>query len=201
LRCTLAREWIEESASHPDAFQALSDETMGLLSLTRRADLLSAIETRDWRRAWVAVTLPDLFALSGKFLARFPSDPWPSPTLAALRQAAALNDGSRLNILGPAPYHSFGCDHPHLLQDAPYEEYERHMFPTELAQRVAEFKLYLVYLADGMGVEPSALSSVAEPLAAKAFRNAKMMDAHDWRAVTAAFSSISPVDMKEALQQ
>jgi tetratricopeptide (TPR) repeat protein len=201
LRCTLAREWIEESASHPDAFQALSEETVGMLSLSRRADLLSAIETRDWRRAWDAVTLPDLFALAGKFLARFPSDPWPSPTLAALRQAATLNDGSRLNILGPVPYHSFGCAHPHLLQDAPYEEYERHMFPAELAERVAEFKLYLVYLADGMGVEPSALSSVAEPLAAKAFRNAKMMDAHDWRAVTAGFSSITPVDLREALRQ
>src|SRR5579872_25034 len=100
LRCTLAREWIEESASHPEAFQALSDETMGLLSLSRRADLLSAIETRNWRRAWDAVTLPDLFALAGKFLTRFPNDPWPSPTLAALRQTATLNDGSRLNVLG-----------------------------------------------------------------------------------------------------
>jgi len=201
LRCTLAREWIEESASDPDAFQALSEETMGLLSLSRRADLLSAVETRDWRRAWDAVTLPDLFALAGKFLGRFPSDPWPSPTLAALRQTATLNDGSRLNILGAIPRHSFGCDHPHLLQDAPYEEYERHMFPSELAERVAEFKLYLAYLADGLGVQPSALSRVAEPLAAKAFRNAKMMDAHDWRAVAAAFSSITAADLREALQQ
>jgi tetratricopeptide (TPR) repeat protein len=201
LRCTLAREWIEESASHPEAFEALSDETMGLLSLSRRADLLSAIETRNWPRAWDAVTLPDLFSLAGKFLTRFPNDPWPSPTLTALRQAAAVNDGSRLNILGAIHYHSFGCNHPHLLPDAPYEEYERHMFPAEIAERVAEFKLFLVYLADGMGVEPSALARVAEPLAAKAFRNAKMMDAHDWRAVTAAFSSIRPVDLQEALRQ
>lgn len=201
LRCTLAREWIEESASRPEAFQALSEETMGLLSLTRRAALLSAVETRDWRRAWDAITLPDLFTLAGKFLARFPSDPWPSPTLTALRQTTRLNDGSRLNILGPVPYHSFGCDHPHLLQDAPYEEYERHLFPAELAERVAEFKLFLVYLADSLGVEPAALSSVAEPLAAKAFRNAKMMDNHDWRAISIAFSSITPVDLREALRQ
>jgi hypothetical protein len=75
------------------------------------------------------------------------------------------------------------------------------MFPSELAERVAEFKLYLVYLADGLGVQPSALSRVAEPLAAKAFRNAKMMDAHDWRAVAVAFSSITAADLREALQQ
>jgi hypothetical protein len=162
---------------------------------------LSAIEARNWRRAWDAVTLADLFALAGKFLARFPNDPWSSPTLVALRQAATVNDGSRLNILGPIHYYSFGCNHPHFLPDAPYEEYERHLFPGALAERVAEFKLYLVYLADGMGVEPSSLSSVAEPLAAKAFRNAKMMDPHDWRAVTAAFSSIGAVDLREALQQ
>src|SRR5260370_4129702 len=136
---------------------------MGLVCISRRADLLSAVETRDWRRAWDAVTFPDLFALAGKFLGRFPSDPWPSPTLAALRQTATLNDGSRLNILGAIPRHSFGSDHPHLLQDAPYDEYQRHMVPSELADRVAEFKLYLVYLADGLGVQHSALSRVAAP--------------------------------------
>jgi len=201
LRTTVAREWVTESARRPAEFQVLSEETMGLLSLSRRADLLSGIETRNWRKVWDAVTLPDLFALGGKYLDRFKSDPWSSPSTAALRLVAASNDGSRLNILGAVTYHSFGCSHPHLLTDAPYEEYERHMFPGEIAERAAEFKLFLVSLADGLGVEPLALVNVAEPLAAKAFHNAKMTDPRDWRALMGAFASIAPNDLREALQQ
>src|SRR6266853_4222607 len=41
LRTTVAREWITESARRPDEFKVLSEETMGLLSLARRADLLN----------------------------------------------------------------------------------------------------------------------------------------------------------------
>jgi len=197
----VAREWITESARRPDEFKVLSEETMGLLSLARRADLLNGIETRNWRKAWDAVTLPDLFALGGKYLERFKSDPWSSPSTMALRLVTATNDGSRLNILGAVTYHAFGCGHPHLLPDAPYEEYERHMFPTEMAERAAEFKLFLVALADGLGVKPQALVNVAEPLAAKAFRNAKMTDSHDWRSLMGAFASVSPDDLREALRQ
>jgi tetratricopeptide (TPR) repeat protein len=201
LRTTAAREWIAESASHPGEFQALGEETMGLLSLTRRSDLLNGIENRNWTRVWDAVTLPDLFALGGKYLERFKTDPWPSPSTAALRQVSSTNDGARLNVLGAVTYHAFGCSHPHLIPDAPYEEYERHMFPAEIAERAAQFKLFLVVLADGLGVEPLALVNVAEPLAAKAFHHAKMTDSRDWRSLLGAFASIAPSDLSEALQQ
>jgi len=201
LRTTAAREWIVESASHPGEFQTLSEETEGLLSLTRRADLLNGIETRNWPKVWDAVTLPDLFALGGKYVERFKSDPWPSPAAATLRQVSSSNDGARLNLLGAVTFPSFGCSHPHLIANAPYEEYARHMFPTEIAERAAEFKLFLVFLADGLGVEPPALGNVAEPLAAKAFHHAKMTDSRDWRALMGAFASIGPNDLREALQQ
>lgn len=201
LRTTVAREWIAESASRPVEFQALGEDTVGLLSLTRRSDLLSGIEKRNWQKVWDAVTLPDLFALGGKYLDRFKTDPWPSPSTAALRQLSSSNDGSRLNVLGAVTYHAFGCGHPHLIPDAPYEEYERHMFPAEIAERSAQFKLFLVVLADGAGVEPAALVNVAEPLAAKAFHHAKMTDSRDWRSLMGAFASIAPSDLREVLQQ
>jgi|HubBroStandDraft_6_1064221.scaffolds.fasta_scaffold00051_17 Flp pilus assembly protein TadD len=201
LRITVAREWIFQSARDPAAFQVLSEETMGLLSLSRRADLLTGIESRAWRKVWDAVTLPDLFELGGQYLSRYKTAPWSSPVTAELSAAVALNDGSRLSILGPIPYHSFGCGHPHLHLDAPYEEYERRMMPGEIAERSAEFKLFLAYRADGGGVEPSAVSGVAEDLAAKAFRAARMNDFRDWRSLLAAYSSVSSSDVKEALKQ
>jgi len=201
LRITVAREWIYMSASLPEAFRALSENSMGVLSLSRRADLLNGIETRNWSKVWESVTLPDLFLLGGKYLESFKSDLWTSPVTTSLRSIAASNDGSRLNILGAIPYHAFGCSHPHLVADAPYEEYERQMFPQELAERSAEFKLFLAFQADNLGVDPAALSDVAETLASRAFRGAQMMDAKDWRSLLAGFGSIMPKDIKQALEQ
>ncbi|HEV2195986.1 MAG TPA: hypothetical protein VGR55_10420 [Candidatus Acidoferrum sp.] len=201
LRITTAREWIYVSAGQEEALRGLSEDTMGVLSLSRRADLLNGIEERNWRDVWASVTLPDLFLLGGKYLERFKTDLWNSPVTASLRSITAGNDGSRLNILGGIPYHSFGCSHPHLIADAPYEEYEEKMFPEELAERSAEFKLFLAFQADSLGVEPSALSDVAETLASKAFRDIQMMDSKDWRSLLAGFASIKPKDIKEALEQ
>jgi tetratricopeptide (TPR) repeat protein len=201
LRITVAREWIYVSASQAEAFRPLSEDTMGVLSLSRRADLLNGIEMRDWRKVWESVTLPDLFLLGGKYLERFKTDLWTSPVTVALRSIATVNDGSRLNILGPIPYHSLGCNHPHLVADAPYEEYELRMFPQELAERSAEFKLFLAFEADNLGLEPSALSDIAETLASRAFRSVQMTDAKDWRSLLAGFASIMPKDIKQALEQ
>ncbi|MGB6477223.1 MAG: hypothetical protein WBF04_24480 [Candidatus Sulfotelmatobacter sp.] len=201
LRISVAREWIFQAARQPEEFQTLSEETTGLLSLSRRADLLTGIETRAWRKVWDSVTLPDLFELGGQYLSHYKSAGWSSPVTAELGAIAALNDGSRLSILGPVAYHSFGCGHPHLHMDAPYEEYEGRLFPVEMAERAAEFKLFLAYRADGGGVDPSVLSSVAEALAARAFRTAQMNDFRDWRSLFAAYSSVTSADVKEALKQ
>jgi tetratricopeptide (TPR) repeat protein len=201
LRIAIAREWIVESIRRPDVFQSLSEETMGLLSLSRRADLLNGIESRNWRKVWDSITLPELFMLGGKYLERFKADPWSSPVTSALRSVVATNDGTRLDILGAIAYHAAGCTHPHLLVDAPYEEYERQQFPEELAERSAEFKLFLAVQADNVGVEPSALANIAEPLASKAFRSAHMSDGRDWRSLLAAYGTIKPKDVKQALEQ
>jgi hypothetical protein len=174
---------------------------MGVLSLSRRADLLNGIEARNWRNVWESVMLPDLFLLGSKYLGRFKTDLWTSPVTAALRSLAVANDGARLNILGAIPYHSLGCSHPHLVADAPYEEYERRMLPQELAERSAEFKLFLAFQADSLGVEPSVLSDVAETLASRVFRGTQMMDSRDWRSLLAGFASIMPKDIKQALEQ
>jgi hypothetical protein len=201
LRIEAAREWIVESARRPAEFRALSEETMGLLSLSRRAELLTGIESRDWNQVWSSVMLPDLLALGGRYLQRFKNDSQPSPLFAALREVSATNDGSRLATLGAVTYYSFGCGHPHLQPNAPYEEYERHFFPDAIAERFAEFKLFLVLQADALGVQPPVLGEVAETLAAKAFRGAKMADFRDWRSLQAAYASITANDLKQALEQ
>jgi hypothetical protein len=88
-----------------------------------------------------------------------------------------------------------------LLRDAPYEDYERRRFPEELAERTAEFKVFLGVQADTAGVDPSLLDIVAEPLAAKALRTAQMTDSRDWRSLLIAYASIGSRDVREALEQ
>jgi hypothetical protein len=201
LRISVAREWIFESARRPELLQALGEETQGLLSLTRRADLLNGIESRNWRKVWASALLPDLFSLGGRYLDHFKTDPWSSPVTTALRAVVATNDGSRLRILGSIKYHTFGCGHPHIFTDAPYEEYERQFLPAEIAERSAEFKLFLAFLADNIGLQPSALVNVAETLAQKAFGAAQMSNFGDWRSLLAAYASVTPDDLRQALEQ
>jgi tetratricopeptide (TPR) repeat protein len=199
LRVIVAREWIYESARQPDVYRALSESTMGLLSLSRRAQLLNGISSRDWPRAWNSITLPELFALGARYPKQFHTDPWPSEATPALRAAEKTHDDGRLNVLGPIPSHIFGCNHPHLLSDAPYEEYERHL-PSEMAERSAEFNLFLVFQGDRLGLGPESLEKVDEPLAVKAFRKAQMTDYRDWRALMNAYSSVTPADLTQAIR-
>ena len=188
------------SAQDAKGFAALAEETSGLLSLSRRSDLLNGIEQRNWQQVWASITLPDMFKLGGSYLQRFPNADSDSAVAAQLRLTASTNDGSRLNILGSIPNHVLGCDHTHLVSDAPYEEYERQMMPTFMAERTAEFKLFIAYRADSLGVRPGDLSSAAERLAAKAFSISHMTNYHDWRSLLLAYASITNQNLKDALQ-
>ncbi|HET9307113.1 MAG TPA: hypothetical protein VFO46_13900 [Candidatus Sulfotelmatobacter sp.] len=198
LRIIVAREWLYQSARQPDVFRALGDSTLGLLSLSRRADLLNGISSRDWRRAWGSITLPELFVLGARYSRQFSADPWPSEATVALRAAEKSNGDGSLDILGAIPGHIFGCNHPHLLSDAPYEEYERHL-PVEMGERSAEFNLFLVFQGDRLGLQPESLEKIDETLAVKAFRKAQMTDYRDWRSLLNAYASINPADLTQAI--
>jgi hypothetical protein len=119
---------------------------------------------------------------------------------AEIRRIAASNDGSRLDIFGRIPYLVMGCSHPHMAMDAPYEEYERRYMPEDLAERTADFKLFLASRADNLGVEPAEAGRVAERLAGKAFSSSQLTDYHDWRSLLAAYAAISNNDLKKALE-
>ena len=201
LRILVAREWIVESASRPDLLEALSEETLGLLSPSRRADLINGIESRNWGKVWTSAMLPDLLSLGSRYLEHFKTDPWSSPVTTGLRAVVATNDGSRLQVLGSFTFNTLGCGHPHLFTDAPYEEYERQLLPDEIAERSAEFKLFLSFVADNAGVQPSSLADVAETLAEKAFHAAQMNSPGDWRSLLAAYATVTPDDLRKALEQ
>ena len=136
---------------------ALADETLGLISLTRRSELLNGIREHRWQSVFKQMTTGDLLHLGGAYGARFSRDPWVSPATEALRALAARNDGQRLDRLGAVMPSLFNCSHPHFIRLAPYEQYERYTLPGKLAERTAEVSVYLAALADREGLSPAAM--------------------------------------------
>jgi hypothetical protein len=118
---------------------------------------------------------------------------------AALRQAGSLSDGSSLRLLGALPIKLYGCNHPDRVLFAPYEEYERHLFPGDMAERAAEMKLYLAVALDRNALPAALMPSIAEPIAKIAFGVMRMSDARDWPSAMKAFSAIDEKTIGQAL--
>jgi Flp pilus assembly protein TadD len=196
LKEAVAREWVVRAAGEPDLAQSLGEAAFGLLSLTRRAELLGAVADGHWRAVWNVLTLSDLYFLADRYLAHYPTDPWTSPATQALRSEMKRNDGSRLTMLGGELLAISGCSHPHLRGTMPYEEYERD--PFKVAERSAEFKLYLVRYADTAGLSASALGGVAENAARAILKQLQLSDIYDWRSVLASYAGFDGKGWEEA---
>ena len=200
LRLRVVREWVLHAGSDDTLLADLAEDALGVLSPTRRAQLLDAIRARDWTAAFQCVTLGDLYSLSGRYLERYEKDPWQSAVTAALRKTAA-EDNPRLLLLGGSSLELLGCDHPHLAMLGPYEQYEKFVLPSKLAERAAEFKLYLADWAGRVGIPTAALNLAGEPVVTKLLAHVKMNDIRDWRSVMQAFEGLDAPMLLAALEK
>jgi hypothetical protein len=200
LHLRLAREWIMHSATDERLLTGLAQDIEGLLSPTRGARLLDAVAFQDWEEAYQLLTLGDLYQLSVRYLQRYPRDLWQSPAITELRKAGA-DDEERFRLLGSSAVLLLGCTHPHLASPGPYEEYEKLLLPYKLAERTAEFKLYLADLAARMGVPPAALNNIGESIALHVLSKTHMTDIHDWRSAVTAFAGLDPAVMIDSLSK
>ena len=199
LRLRMAREWLLHAGADSKLLAGLADDTQGLLSPTRRGELLDALAGRDWNTAFKNVTLGDLYALSNKYLERYSGETWRSPVMSALLKLSKDNDGGRLRWLGPSATELAGCSHSHLDVAGPYEEYEKLILPYKLAERAAEFKLYLADFAGQAGIPPAALSAIGQPVTAQIFKHMRMTDLLDWRGAQLAFAGLNETVVRAAL--
>jgi len=199
LKVRLAREWIERAARDPGLLADVADSALGILSLGRRAMLLNGLQSGDWPAVWQSVTLSDLYFLSDRYMARYQSDPWDSPVTRYLRRFQDDPSVAQLDTAGASHPLLNGCDHAHLIRLAPYEEFERMLMPTAMAERVSEFKLYLMEYADEAGIPAAALGALAEPVALGVLRKVQMADMKDWRPVALAYSTLEDKNIQAVL--
>jgi prophage maintenance system killer protein len=68
-----------------------------------------------------------------------------------------------------------------------------------MAERTAEFKLFLVFQGDRLGLQPEALEQMSETLAVQAVHKAQMTDYRDWRSLLSAYGSIDTADLARVI--
>jgi hypothetical protein len=70
-----------------------------------------------------------------------------------------------------------------------------------MANRLAEFTLYLARSANVARIEPSSLDEAAEPAFRALFRRAQMNDSRDWRSLIGAYAAWTEDALMEALKK
>ncbi len=185
----LAREWIVESAASPDMRAELGNASRGILSLGRRKALLKSVEDRDWLAVWPTLSVSDLHFLGDALTEHAPPTLWRTPQLQAMKEAA--RHSTEPDMLGSVAPGLSGCAQPRLQRYEPYEEYQHQFMPDLMAQRIAELKINLAWLADNAAWEPATLIRLAEPAADTLLSRLKMRDNWDWNAALDAYRSLT----------
>ncbi|MEO8659116.1 MAG: hypothetical protein ABI693_11640, partial [Bryobacteraceae bacterium] len=199
LRVRLGREWIVEAAGNPERSTLLAEETLGLLSLSRRGHMFDALAARKWLEVWECLTLSDLYWLGEAAERHYGKDLWPSPVAVALR--AAPDDWKDApDVLGVVPVYLSGCQHPHWSRYNPYESYTRQMFANKFAERTAELKARVALILEENAIAPASLADAAEPLTTLFLSRLRMRDKDDWPSIQAALRELNQSDVQAALE-
>jgi hypothetical protein len=186
----LAREWIVQSAISESMRQQLEEQSMGVLSLVRRKALSAGVTSHDWDTVWESVSISDLYFLGKSLVQQAPAYLWTTPALIAMK--AIATQPQALDLLGQVAPDLSGSTLPRLQHYQPYEEYEHYSMPQPIAERVAELKLYLAWLADSMASRPAPLPVIASFSADAVAKKIIMRDIWDWSAVLDSFRSLEP---------
>ncbi len=176
LRTLAAREWVVEASRDDTLRQQLDTALTGLIAPNRRSRLNSALAAGEIQVAWELLSLSDLYWIGTRI-------PGPTVWTTPLQPHLEAYKPEHLHLLG---------SHTTFEPLPPYEDYELIMIPDRLAERVSEFKLSLVWLADHEGISSLQLSSAADGLLNRALSGLKMVDLTDWSSALKAWDKLHP---------
>lgn len=198
LTVLLGREWIVDAATDQKSRADLIRAVQGAVSVNRSRQLLAALTDRDWPRIWSSLTHADLYQL-GRQRLDAPSDAMAdSPVGEALLDLPQnAEEWEPLHVLGPVRLTTHGYSRPRIWSDGPYEDYERYLSDTRIAERMAELKLYLAQAAYSIGMPAEKLARSAEPAAKLVLSAVQMGDLWDWRSVLQVYERTSRLALEE----
>jgi tetratricopeptide (TPR) repeat protein len=202
IRIHAAEDWLVLAAAHPAVMDEISRAAYGLLSLNRRARLLLGLRNSNWDEVWSSVTLSDLYFLAGRLKAREEAG---GSGLASTKSPSidgylALKDSTPAeDSLGPMLERLRRRFGPGMIELPPYEEIAAESHPIHLAERVAEFKLYLVRLFAQNALPAEVLPTVAEAAARSIAADIQMTGLRDWQAVLHAYDGFTNARLREVM--
>jgi hypothetical protein len=103
-------------------------------------------------------------------------------------------------MLGPVLVNLRRYTTPALVELSPYEDSATILFPEYLAERVAEFKLYLACLFADQALPAGALSAVAEAAAREVLSGIQMTNLRDWQAVISAYNDFDAARLRDVME-
>ena len=198
LRVLAAKEWLVRAAEHESARTALGQAMFGILSASRRTMALRAVEEREWERLWGLLTLSDLYFIGERV------GPDALPGSPVLTEIGRLEKGAGIEGL-----QGLGAVHRQLWQDGrprlepagPYEIFERILSTSLVAERAAEWKLYVAWESDRRGWSLADLGPALEEAAVVVASTAAPSDLTDWRSVLSAYAARTASALEEAAQR
>ncbi|MDE0101014.1 MAG: tetratricopeptide repeat protein [Bryobacterales bacterium] len=203
MTALLGREQVVSAATDYEARSVLLHAAAGLLSVSRTRQLLASLASRSWGDTWTLLSLADLYQI-GLAVSLDPtsSESTDSPVAKALQSLPSIPDARRrMDLVGSIRPRTYGYSRPRIWTDPPYEEYERYMSDTAMAERAAELKLYLIRAADARSLPVERLARVAEQVARRVLSMVDMGDFWDWRSVLETFDQATGLVLDEVLAQ
>jgi Flp pilus assembly protein TadD len=192
-----AQDWLALAADDGRIMDAVAGSAYGLISLSRRARLLVGLRKHDWCAVWSSFSLTDLVSLAVRLRQSVPPDAAKTPAIEAFLEQRALPGA---DCLGPALPTLRRHMTPSLLELPPYEDAAAEMYPIYLAERAAEFKVYLARIFAIEGLPAEGLPAVAEAAARAVLGDIQMADPRDWPSVLDAFASFDAARLMEVLE-
>ncbi|MBS1854701.1 MAG: hypothetical protein JST11_05000 [Acidobacteria bacterium] len=197
VRIHAAEDWLVNSADDAALYNAVAVSTYGLLSLNRRARLLAGLKHHDWDSVWGTLSLSDRYFLAARMREAAPHTGKATPAIGEYVAGAEMAEGAE--ALGPALPTLRRYPVPALSELPPYEDTVADPFPEYLAERVAEFKLYLGFLFACQGIEAQGMPALAESAARSVLGDVQMSDFRDWASVMDAYAGFDGSRLREAV--
>jgi len=179
LNLRLGREFVIQSAFHPEFRDELAAATIGMIGLRRRSELLDSLGDLDFKNAFSLLSSSDVFFLADAYR-----------RMNGARLTGNVNEAIELERAGISVerLHDFGGSYPTIygstqnrfLSLGPYEEYDHLLLSEPLSERMSHFLLDLAEAADRAELPVDALSLIAETAARQLSSRLHMSSKDDW---------------------
>jgi hypothetical protein len=192
LNLRLGREFVIQSAFHPETRDELAEAATGLIGLQRRSALMDSVADLDFRNSFSLLSSSDLYFLADAYR-KMKGATLPGDVDKAVKQESINISVEGLHDFGGSYPTIYSSTHNRLLQLGPYEEYDKLVFAEPLSERLSHFLLDLAEAADGAGLPIDALSLLAEPATRQLASRLHMSSKDDWMS---AIEAMHDIDMK-----